>query len=573
MMHTKAPGLGEFLISKGVIDQAQLAEALVEQKRSHERLGEILQNRGLITEWDLLDALGSQLGHRLFDAAHDEVTRQALELVPAESARRYDLLPVCLDEHHFVVAMKDPLDVEALDHLHHVASRVDRELSILLAPAEALAQARDLHYGRLQGDRNVSQLIESVIDEIGGGKDIEIELEGDGSSAQDAGVVTLVDQIIGKAIQERATDIHVEPQEHSLVIRYRVDGILYDALTPPRAVYAGAVSRLKIMANMDIAERRTTQDGRFTFRRDGREVDMRVSAIPTVHGEKIVMRLLDKTNFNYSLTDLGLAEQDIASVRQAIHRPHGMILLSGPTGSGKTTTLYAAMKELDSLSLNITTIEDPVEYQIGRINQVQVNKRKQVTFANALRAFLRQDPDVIMVGEIRDQETAEIAIRAALTGHMVFSTIHANDAPSTAARLVSMGAEPFMAASALTLVAAQRLVRRNCPRCLQEYEPAKEILMALGEDADDFGALPDKFLRGAGCAACRGRGYAGRVAVIEKMEMTPALRELVAQKRPAGVMKQQAVTEGMLTLQQAGLKKVRDGVTTLEEVLRVCISD
>ena len=572
-MHTKAPGLGEFLITKGVIDQDQLAAALVEQKRSHERLGEILQNRGLITEWDLLDALGNQLGHRLFDTALDEVTRQALELVPFESARRYDLLPVCVDEHNLVVAMKDPLDVEALDHLQHVASRVDRELSILLAPSGALAQAREYHYGRLQGDRDVNQLIESVIDEIGGGRDIEIELEGDGSSAQDAGVVNLVDQIIGKAIQERATDIHVEPQEHSLVIRYRVDGILYDALTPPRAVYAGAVSRLKIMANMDIAERRTTQDGRFTFKREGREVDMRVSAIPTVHGEKIVMRLLDKTNFNYSLTDLGLAEQDIASVRQAIHRPHGMILLSGPTGSGKTTTLYAAMKELDSLSLNITTIEDPVEYQIGRINQVQVNKRKQVTFANALRAFLRQDPDVIMVGEIRDQETAEIAIRAALTGHMVFSTIHANDAPSTATRLVSMGAEPFMAASALSLVAAQRLVRRNCPRCLEEYEPAKETLMALGEDADDFGVLPDKFVRGAGCAACRGRGYVGRVAVIEKMEMTPALRDLVAQKRPAGVMKQQAVSEGMLTLQQAGLKKVRDGVTTLEEVLRVCISD
>lgn len=572
-MQTKAPGLGEFLINKGVIDQGQLDEALVEQKRSRERLGEILQNRGLITEWDLLDALGSQLGHRLFDSSRDEVTRQALELVPSETARRFDLLPVCVDEHQFVVAMKDPLDVEALDHLNHVASRVDRELAILLAPAEALAQARDHHYGRLQGDRDVSQLIESVIDEIGGGEELEIELEGDGSSAQDAGVVTLVDQIIVKAIQERATDIHIEPQEHSLVIRYRVDGILYDALTPPRAVYAGAVSRLKIMSNMDIAERRMAQDGRFTFKRDGREVDMRVSSIPTVHGEKIVMRLLDKSNFNYSLTDLGLAERDIASVQAAIHRPHGMILLSGPTGSGKTTTLYAAMKELDSLSLNITTIEDPVEYQIGRINQVQVNKRKQVTFANALRAFLRQDPDVIMVGEIRDQETADIAIRAALTGHMVFSTIHANDAPSTAARLVSMGAEPFMAASALTLVAAQRLVRRNCPRCLAEYQPAEETLMALGEGADESGVLPEKFVRGTGCAACRGRGYAGRVAVIEKMEMSPALRELVAQKRQSADLRRQAMSEGMQTLQQAGLAKVREGKTTLEEVLRVCVSD
>jgi len=572
-MHTKAPGLGEFLINKGVIDQGQLDEALVEQKLSHERLGEILQHRGLITEWDLLDALGSQLGHRLFDPSRDEVTRTALELVPQEFARRHDLLPIHVQEHVLTVAMHDPLDVEAIDTLQRTASRIDCELEILLAPSEALAKARDDHYGRIMGDRNVSQLIESVMDEIGETALRVGEEPDDAAAAQDAGVINLVDQIIGKAIQDRATDIHVEPQESSLVIRYRVDGILYDALNPPRAVYTGTVSRLKIMSNMDIAERRTAQDGRFTFRREGREVDVRVSAIPTIHGEKIVMRLLDKTNFNYSLTALGLAEDDIKAVRQAIHRPHGMILLSGPTGSGKTTTLYAALKELDSGSLNITTIEDPVEYQIDRINQVQVNARKKVTFANALRAFLRQDPDVIMVGEIRDQETADIAIRAALTGHMVFSTIHANDAPSTAARLVSMGTEPFMAASAVTLVAAQRLVRRTCQHCLEEYSPPEDLLMALGEDADNRAVMPEKFLRGAGCVSCRGRGYAGRVAVIEKMVLTPALRALIAERRTTSELRHQAMADGMRTLQQGGLLKVRDGVTTLEEVLRVCISD
>jgi type IV pilus assembly protein PilB len=328
------------------------------------------------------------------------------------------------------------------------------------------------------------------------------------------------------------------------------------------------------MSNMDIAERRAAQDGRFTHKKDGREVDVRVSSVPTVYGEKMVLRLLEKDRFNFSLAGMGLSEADVNTFQRCIHQPYGMILLSGPTGSGKTTTLYASLAELNDDSRNITTVEDPVEYQINRINQVQVNKRKNLTFANALRAFLRQDPDVIMVGEIRDQETAEIAVQAALTGHMVFSTIHANNAPSTATRLVSMGTEPFMAASALTLVAAQRLVRKACPHCLKQYTPEDSVMLALdsagiGEDE----LKPEHFQKGAGCVACKGRGYKGRLAVLELMAMTPELRHLVAEKRSATEIRQQALIQDMTTLKANGLAKVRDGLTTVEEVLRVCVGE
>jgi type IV pilus assembly protein PilB len=346
---------------------------------------------------------------------------------------------------------------------------------------------------------------------------------------------------------------------------------LTDAVSPPRAVFTGVVSRIKILADMDIAERRMAQDGRFTHRVDGREVDVRVSAIPTIHGEKLVLRLLDKTNFDFSLRELGFSEEDYRDFREAIHNPYGMILLSGPTGSGKTTTLYASLLELRDETLNITTIEDPVEYQIGRINQVQVNARKQMTFAQSLRSFLRQDPDVIMVGEIRDRETAEIAVRAALTGHMVFSTIHANDAPATATRLLSMGVEPFMAASALTMVAAQRLVRRTCQHCTEEYRPTDEVLLALESDLRDLG--PVRFQRGTGCEVCRGRGYHGRIAIVEKMVLSRGLRQLIAAQEPATAIRELALSEGMTTLRRGGLEKAAAGLTTVEEVLRVCLAD
>jgi len=564
--------LGDLLVRDGVISAAQLTQALREQEGTRERLGEILLRLDFLTDETLADALARQLGHRRYDPDRDAAEPPGLELIPVELARRHALLPLRLEARTLTVAMADPLDVEARDRLQRMAGGAQRELEILVGPAAAIEKAREAAYARVEDRRNVSQLISSVVDEMG-------RLPGEGEPdedetqrrAEDAGVVRLVDQVIAQALQERATDIHIEPLERGLVIRYRVDGLLYDALTPPQAVYLGTISRVKILANMDIAERRAAQDGRFTYRRNGDEVDVRVSAIPTIHGQKLVLRLLDKTHFNFSLRDLGFSEEDYRSFLKAIHHPHGMVLLSGPTGSGKTTTLYAALLELRTEAINITTVEDPVEYQIPRLNQVQVNERKQVTFARALRSFLRQDPDVIMVGEVRDNDTAEMAVRAALTGHLVFSTIHANDAPSTATRLVSMGVEPFMAASALTIVAAQRLVRRTCGHCAREYRPADELLLALGLPAD--ADPPTPYRRGTGCAVCRGRGFLGRIAIVERMAMTPGLRQLVADNRPAGEIRRLAIQQGMSTLRDSGLEKARQGVTTVEEVLRVCMSD
>ncbi len=575
-MQSRAPSIGDLLLRQGLITEVQLEDALAEQSETRERLGELLCRRGHISESDLVDALSRQLGFRRFDPARDGIEVAALDLVPLEFARRHNVLPVRLTADALQVAMVDPLDVEALDHLRRLAKREKRgQIEILLETPAALEAAREKNYERIQGSRSVSQLIDKVVGEVGSTAILEEDEDEEEAQrrAQEAGVVNLVDQIIAQALQARATDIHIEPLEKGLVIRYRVDGLLHDALTPPRAVYTGVISRIKILANMDIAERRASQDGRFTFRKDGREVDVRVSDIPTIHGEKIVMRLLDKTSFNFALRDLGFEEDDHRIFVDAIHQPYGMILLSGPTGSGKSTTLYASLLELRNETLNITTVEDPVEYQMDRINQVQVSPRKNVTFATALRYFLRQDPDVIMVGEIRDQETADMAVRAALTGHMVFSTIHANDAPATATRLLSMGVESFMTASALTLVAAQRLVRRNCPHCLEEYTPSDDVLMALGSAEPDAVEAWSHLVRGAGCAACKNRGFSGRVAIIERMVMTPELRQVIAENRSAADIRALATAQGMRTLRETGLAKARAGVTTVEEVLRVCLRD
>ena len=574
LMPISVPELGDILVREGFIEPSILIEILVEQTDAKEQLADVLLSRGIISQKDLLTAIAKHQGMDVFDTNQFSIEDEALDLVPIEFARRHNVLPIDLTETHMRVAMIYPVDVQALDHLSHFAKKVNREVKVYLAIAQELEELREPSYKRIQRTKNLTCLIDQVVNEVGGQGfvDEDPDEEEAARKAEDAGIVNLVDQMIAQAIHERATDIHIEPQEKGLVIRYRVDGLLYDALKPPQAVYTGTISRIKILSNMDIAERRTAQDGRFTHRNGGVEVDIRVSSVPTVHGEKIVMRLLDKTNFEFSLKNLGLSDEDYDDFQKAIHLPYGMILISGPTGSGKTTTLYSSLLELRNETLNITTIEDPVEYQMDRINQIQVNTRKDVTFANALRSFLRQDPDVIMVGEVRDGETADISIRAALTGHMVFSTIHANDAPTTATRLVSMGSEPFMTASALTLVAAQRLIRRNCPHCLVEYSPPEDVMLALGDLDLAEGETP-KFLKGDGCPACKGRGYLGRVAIIEKMMMTPRIRELVAENRPAGEIREVAMAEGMKTLKQKGMTKALQGITTPEEVLRVCLSD
>jgi type IV pilus assembly protein PilB len=562
--------IGNILVAEGKITAEQLREALAEQHETRERLGEILARRGLIGESDLFGALSKQLGVRSFDPARDEVTPEALELVSFEFAARRDMVPVSITDGILTVAMADPLDIETRDRLSRIATDRGLTLEVIFGPSVTLKRVRDAGYRRAEGTRHVSSIVDRVVDEVREINAHDLSLQEDAQArAQEAGVVELVDQVITRAMQEGATDIHIEPHLNDLIIRYRIDGLLNDALVLPIAVYTGTASRIKILSQMDIAERRAAQDGRFSHRAGNHEVDIRVSAVPTNHGEKIVMRLLKKSHFDFSLRDLGFSDIDYAAFQTAIRQPYGLILLSGPTGSGKTTTLYCSLLELRDEATNITTIEDPIEYQMDRINQVQVNVRKNLTFATALRSFLRQDPDVIMVGEIRDAETADIAVRAALTGHLVFSTIHANDAPATVTRLVSMGTEPFMAASALTLVAAQRLVRRNCPYCLEEYTPTDAVLLATGvEDPSTF-----RFVKGTGCAACRGRGFSGRLAVLERMTITPDLRDMVARNTPAAEIRRLALQQGMSTLRGNGLERVRKGTTTLEEVLRICAAD
>ncbi len=570
-MNTNPRGLGSLLLEAGLIQEAQLARALDEQARTQERLGAVLVRLAIISEADLTRILSVQLGIPLFDPGRDKITSEALAVVPADLARKYNVLPIALDNGSIRVALSDPLNLDALDDLRVVTHR---QVMPMIGPESMVAEARERHYGRLEGSREVQVALEQakvVLGEDVVEEDEELDADEAKKRSEDAPIINLVNQVVGQAMKEGATDIHVEPHERKLIIRYRVDGLLYDAVTPPRNVYTGVMTRIKILADMDIAERRSPQGGRFTVRSGGKEVDVRVSTLPTIHGEKAVLRLLDKTDFNFDLNSLGFEEGDLKLFRDAIRQPYGMVLLSGPTGSGKSTTLYSGIQEIRDPGINIMTVEDPVEYQMPRINQVQVNERKGLNFATALRTFLRQDPDVIMVGEIRDQDTAEIAVRAAMTGHMVFSTIHANDAPSTAVRLVSMGVEPFQAASAMTLVAAQRLVRRVCGYCAEPYEPDDEQLFAFGVHREDVAEAT--FMKGKGCGECKERGFRGRMAIVELLRMDRDIRDLVANNAPADRIRQAALARGMHTLKQSGLAKAQRGQTTIEEVLRVCLAE
>jgi type IV pilus assembly protein PilB len=570
-MHAKHRGLGSLLIEAGAITEEQLGQSLAAQEESHERLGAILLRLGFIGENDLVQVLSRQLAIPVYDPKEHKITPEAVSLVPKDVADRYELIPVTRNNGRLIVAMTDPLNLIALDDLRY---RTQCEPSVMIGLTLDIANARFKHYAEVEGSRGVKEALDLATEEVA---EIEAYFDEDLDSeeatrrAQDAPIINLVNRIVNQALVERATDIHVEPLEKGLVVRFRVDGLLADAIKPPRAVYTGVMTRIKILADMDIAERRKPQDGRFSVRSEGKEVDVRVSTIPTIHGEKAVLRLLDKSGFDLSLTNLGFDDDVLEMFRTAIRQPYGMVLLSGPTGSGKSTTLYASLLELRSTTHNITTVEDPVEYQIDRINQVMVNEKKGVTFSNTLRSFLRQDPDIIMVGEIRDRDTADMAVRAAMTGHMVFSTIHANDATSTAVRLTTLGAEPFQAASALTLVCAQRLVRRNCQACLVEYDPPEEMLSALRIEEERRKKIC--FRKGKGCAVCKERGYSGRVAIVEPLRMTSKIRALVAEGRPADEVRAQAMKEGLITLKESGIRKVAQGVTTVEEVLRVCLSD
>ncbi len=560
--------LGTILVELGALTERDLERALESQRTSGKRLGTVLVEEGFVSEDHLVAGLARQLGLEVFDPGSVQgIEPSTIALLPEDFARRHSVIPVSATADTIVVAMADPVNLLALDDVTAVTQRVVRSL---VGRERDIVAAIDRLYESARASDHLDDAmagIELSTEKLEAAEDFDAsQLR---SAADDAPIVRLVSSLIVKAIQERATDIHIEALTTGLVVRYRTDGVLYDALRPPKRLHAALVSRIKVLSDLDIAERRVPQDGRFSVRLQNRKVDVRVSVMPTISGEKVVMRLLDKGSVDMRLESLGFSPTNLTLLREIIHRPWGMLVVSGPTGSGKTTTLYAALNDLVGTTTNIMTVEDPVEYQIERLNQVQVNEKSGMTFARALRAFLRQDPDVIMLGEIRDQETAEIAVRAALTGHFVLSTIHANDAVATATRLVDIGVETYLVASALSLVLAQRLVRRLCPQCRQPAATDDPSLVALG-------ILPGTregcvAFRPVGCHTCKGRGYSGRLAIHELLPMDAELRRLIAAGAPADDVRAAAAAAGAMSLRDSGVAAVLAGQTSAEEIVRVAM--
>jgi type IV pilus assembly protein PilB len=561
--------LGDLLVQTGVITSEQLNEALEEQKRSGQRLGNILVKKGYFSEHQLIEVLEFQLGIPHVVLAKRQIEPEVLALVQENLVKKYKVFPVERTQNRLILGMIDPTDIFALDDLRLT---LNMEIQPVIITEEDLNQAFNKYYG-------ISNSVKEVF------KDLDIEIEAEESDNEEADeaqaaideapIVRLVNLVITQAVKERASDIHFEPNEKELGIRYRVDGHLKLEMTSPKNTQAAIISRVKIMSGMNIAEKRAPQDGRIQMKVEGMAIDLRVSSVPTVFGEKVVMRLLYKNNILTKMEKLGFLPDTLEKFRVVYKQPYGIILVTGPTGSGKSTTLSAVLNELNAPDVNLMTVEDPVEYQIPGVNQVQVNVKAGLTFATALRSFLRQDPDIIMVGEIRDRETAQIATQAALTGHLVLSTIHTNDAPSSITRLVDMGIEPFMVASTVATILAQRLIRGVCPNCKEAYQLLPEdsyypiVTYALG----DFPADRLIFYRGRGCRQCNGTGYSKRLAIHEVMVMNSDLRTLVIKNVPAGVLKEEATAHGMRTLFQDGLVKALEGRTTVEEVVKAAYSN
>ena len=551
--------LGEILVEAGVITHAQLEQALASQHASGDRLGKVLVSRGLTTQEAISKAVAGQMGIEYVSVQAVGIPEEVITALPETLIRRHQVVPLRIEGNAIVVGMVDPLDVVALDDIRRV---VERDLIPAAITPEGFQHAVN-QYPALEGtlDQVIQEIRPSDVGEEEPGLDRLREI------VEDAPVVRLVNLMLVQAVRQGASDVHVEPQEKQLRIRYRIDGTLYNVMTAPKHVQAATTSRLKIMANMNIAERRAPQDGRIELRVDNREIDMRVSSIPTVFGEKVVMRILDKRAALVEVDKLGLIGPDRPRFESLIVKPYGIILITGPTGSGKTTSLYSILNRLNKADVNIITIEDPVEYQLAGISQVQINPRAGLTFATGLRSFLRQDPDIIMVGEIRDEETARIAINAALTGHLVLATLHTNDAPGAVARLADMGVEPFLVASSVIGVVAQRLVRLLCPQCREAYTLSAEVSVRYGLAGPDD--PPPVIYRAKGCDRCNHIGFKGRIGLFEIMMMDDAIRGLVVKEASADVLKHAAVSAGMRTLHGDGVAKVLTGMTSLEELLRV----
>ena len=558
--------IADVLIEDGLLLPSQLAEAVDLQKKQGGRLLKLLVDKQYVTEQDMVISMGRCLDTPPINLSKVRVPEDVQALVPKDMARQYKLAPVCRLGNKLFVAMADPLNVLALDDLRQrtkleIIPMITTERSV----TEALSGVGSAGAAMDQVMKNAANLGE--VEEVKDRRE-EIDLDRLAVESEDAPVVKIVNLILVQALREKASDIHIEPFEKQLRLRYRVDGNLIEASSPPKALQLPIASRIKILAGLDIAERRMPQDGRFRIRVSGKEVDLRISILPTTYGEKIVIRLLDKGALSGSIDQLGMDDFTLGIFKKAVDAPHGMILVTGPTGSGKTTTLYSVLQELNNPEYNIVTVEDPIEYQLSGVNQVAVKTDIGLTFAEALRSILRQDPDIVMIGEIRDNETADIAVKAALTGHQVLSTLHTNDAAGAIARLDDMGIEPFLIASSVILTCAQRLARRVCPNCKEEFVPEPEVFQKLG--IEDDGAV---FYSGVGCERCKRRGYSGRAAVIEVLPISEAVRRLIIKRASAAVIKNQAISEGMKSLRMVGIDKAKDGITTLEEILRITAED
>lgn len=550
--------LTDILLDERLVEPAQLDEAWQEHERVGRPLGRILVEMGHITEAQLVAALASQIGLDFVDLSEHAVDASAVAVLNPAISRRHTVLPIGFDDQgRLLLAMADPGNVFALDDVRQITGKEARPI---VATRDDLLAAID-RYCRADADMDD---ITNAMD----ADELEDELTHVRAIVEDAPIVKYVNMLITQAIQDRASDIHVEPGEDALRIRYRIDGVLHEIMRSPKAIASGVTSRLKIMSDIDIAERRKPQDGRLSINANGRKIDLRVATLPTVWGEKIVMRILDNSNTRLALTDLGFSRENLDRFETSYVKPYGMILVTGPTGSGKSTTLYATLNVVSKPEINVITVEDPVEYRLPGINQVQVNPKAGLTFSAALRSILRSDPDVVLLGEIRDHETAQISIEAALTGHLVLSTLHTNDAPSAITRLTEMDVEPFLVGSALDAVLAQRLARKLCSKCAEEYTPEREELRAVRFGLPDDEPVPTLW-RPVGCSACSKTGYKGRLALHEVMSVTEEIERLTVTRASATEIAAVAREQGMTTLRQDGMTKVRSGVTTIDEILRV----
>jgi len=567
--------LGELLVGAGKITPEQLDEALSAQQGEGGRVGTHLVKMGFIDDDDLVEFLSQRYGVPAINLGEIEVDESIISIIPAEVARKYTILPVSKAGAKLTIAMVDPTNVFAMDDVKFMTGY---NVEPVVASDSSLRGAIDQYYGSTHSIE-LKKVMEDLTDTDEADLEVleeeeDLDLEALEEESEEAPVVRLVNIIMTDAIKKGASDIHIEPYEKEFRVRFRLDGILYEMMRPPLRLKEAITSRLKIMAKLDIAEKRLPQDGRIKIKtRIGgkvKDLDFRVSVLPTIFGEKIVLRLLDKDNLMLDMTRLGFEPESLRRFEQAILKPFGMVLVTGPTGSGKTNTLYSALQRINTTETNIMTAEDPVEFNLVGVNQVQMKEQIGLNFAAALRSFLRQDPNIILVGEIRDFETAEVAIKAALTGHLVLSTLHTNDAPSSINRLMNMGIEPFLVASSVNLIAAQRLVRKICTSCKEPIEVPEQALLDVGFTDKEIKSL--KLFRGKGCERCGGTGYKGRIGLFEVMEVDETVRELILSGGSANELRQQSTENGMLGLRESGLQKINEGVTTIEEVIRETIA-